>query len=165
MEKKIIYSDDIIFDDKAREEEEASLKEIYDEDYELTDEEWYERATSQLSDEKMNLDKDIDGVIIAFAKVGRWNGTFAGSKVLGNNVSDIFDINEDHNEWFGDGENIRAELAHHDGTHRVLFRIAEDEETAEELSERIYNNELDETEFIELTESLYPAVAEVYGWT
>ena len=45
-----------------------------DEDYQLTDEEWVEEVYIGLSDERINLDKKIEGVIMLFADLGLWQG-------------------------------------------------------------------------------------------
>lgn len=109
MKKQIIYTDDEYFNDEARAEEEAALREIYeDEDFELTDERWAECVQNWLGDERANLNKEIDGVIIAYANLGFWNGRNQGFRILGSNINEIFSICEDHNEWFGDGYNIRG---------------------------------------------------------
>lgn len=58
MEKKMIWSSEMIYDDEARanylEDMRANTE---DEDYQLTDEEWVEEVYIGLSDERINLDK------------------------------------------------------------------------------------------------------------
>lgn len=68
MKKQIIWTSDYYFDDKARAEYENSQRDILDdEDYTVSDAEWAEVINDNLSDERMNLDKQIDGVVMAFA--------------------------------------------------------------------------------------------------
>ncbi len=55
-------------------------------------------------------------------------------------------------------------MIHHDGTNYALYRVAKDRDTAERIAEKIYNGEIDESGFRQRTRSLYPYVAEVYGW-
>ena len=55
-------------------------------------------------------------------------------------------------------------MTHHDGTNYVLYRVAKDREEAERIAEKIYNREIDEQGFRKRTRSLYPYVADVYGW-
>lgn len=165
MKKQIIWTSDYYFDDKAREEYENSQRDILDdEDYTVSDAEWAEVINGNLSDERMNLDRQIDGVVMAFADLGFWNGRRQGYKILGHNVNGIFNVSEDDNEWYGDGFNIRGSLSHHDGTHYVLYRVVKDMDEAERIGEMIYNREIDEAGFRKKTRSLYPYVAEVYGW-
>lgn len=163
--KQIIWSSEYLFDDKAREEYESSQRGILDdEDYDVSDAEWAEVVNGNLSDERMNLDKRIDGVVMAFADLGFWNGRRLGYKILGHNINGIFNVSEDDNEWYGDGFNIRGNLTHHDGTHHVLYRVAKDIYEAEHIGELIFNREIDEAGFRKKTRSLYPYVAEIYGW-
>lgn len=95
----------------------------------------------------MNLDKQIEGVVIAFADLGLWDGRRQGYKILGHNINGILNVSEDDNEWYGDGFNIRGSLSHHDGTHYVLYRVAKDIDEAERIGEMIYNREIDEAGF------------------
>lgn len=165
MNKLIIWTSETYLDDDAREEYEQYKREaLDDEDYCVTDREWAEVVDGYLADERMNLDKEVEGVIIAFADVGRWNGRRQAYKILGSTINDIFSISEDNNEWFSDGNNIRGVLTHHDASHYVLYRIAKDRETAERIAEQIYNLEIDEAGFCKRTRSLHPYVAEIYGW-
>lgn len=163
--KQIIWSSDYLFDDKAREEYENSQRDMLnDEGYNVSDADWADVINNYLSDERMNLDKHIDGVVMAFADLGLWNGRRQGYKILGHNINGIFNVSEDEYEWYGDGFNIRGNLTHHDGTHYVLYRVAKDFDEAERIGEMIYNREIDEADFRKKTRSLYPYVAEIYGW-
>lgn len=163
--KQIIWTSESYLDDKARKEYEKSQRNIFDdEDFNVSDTEWAEAVNERLSDERINLDKQIDGVVIAFADLGLWNGRRQGYKILGHNINGIFNVSEDDNEWYGDGFNIRGSLTHHDGTHYVLYRVAKDMDEAERIGEMIYNREIDEAGFRKKTRSLYPYVAEIYGW-
>ncbi len=163
--KQIIWSSEYLFDDKAREEYENSQRDMLDdEDYAVSDTEWTEVIYDNLSDERMNLDKRIDGVVMAFADLGFWDGRRQGYKILGHNINGIFSVSEDENEWYGDGFNIRGSLTHHDGTHYVLYRVVKDIDEAERIGKLIYNREIDEAGFRKKTRSLYPYVAEIYGW-
>ena len=152
--KQIIWTSDYLLDDKARKEYENSQRYLLDDDdYKVSDAEWTEVTNDNLTDERMNLDKQIEGVVIAFADLGLWNGRRQGYKILGHNINGIFN-----------GFNIRGSLSHHDGTHYVLYRVAKDIDEAERIGEMIYNREIDEAGFRKKTRSLYPYVAEIYGW-
>lgn len=163
--KQIIWSSDYYMNDEAREEYENSQRELLDDDgYSVSDRIWTEVVDGYLSDERMNLDQKVDGVIIAFADLGLWRGRRQGYRILGSTINDIFRVSEDDNEWYGDGFNIRGRLTHHDGTHHVLYRVAKDHDDAERIADKIYNLEIDEAGFRKRTRSLYPYVAAIYGW-
>ena len=163
--KQIIWSSDYYINDEAQTEYENAMRELLeDEDYSVSDRQWAEVVDGYLSDERMNLDKPVDGIIVAFADLGLWNGRRQGFKILGSTIKDIFGVSEDDNERYGDGFNIRGSLTHHDGTHFVLYRVAKDRDEAERIAGKIYNKEIDEAGFRKRTRSLYPYVADIYGW-
>ena len=77
--KQIIWSSDYYMNDEAREEYENSQRELLDDDgYSVSDRIWTEVVDGYLSDERMNLDQKVDGVIIAFADLGLWRGRRQG---------------------------------------------------------------------------------------
>lgn len=165
MKKQFIYTDSDMYDESSRAEYQEMKREINDEpEYIVSDEEWYDYCTSQIEDERDNLNVPVDGVIIAFADLGLWNGRRQGYKIIGTNVSDILSSSADSAEWFGDSNNIRSTQGHHDGTNHILYRVAKDMDTAERICDKIYNQEIDEEGFRKRTKSLYPYVANVYGW-
>lgn len=173
MEKKqLIWTCDSLSNVDARKEYQKSQRECSDnEEYEVTNEDellshsekWAEEVYLWLDDERTNLNKVVDGVIIAFADLGLWHGRRQGYKIIGSNIADILHSSYDA-EWFGDTYNIRGVEYHHDGTNYILYRVAKDKETAERITKKIYSGEIDETQFRRMTRSLRPYVAEIYGW-
>ena len=163
--KKTIWSSEWFYNEQLKEDYQKDMQEINeDENFEVTDDMWADEVNLYLEDERLNLNKEVDGVIIAFANLGRWNGRFDGYKIYGNNIKDILYTECDDAEWYGQNHNIRATLYHHDGHNNMLYRVAKDRDTAEKIAEKIYNGELDEAGFMKRTKSLYPYVAKVYGW-
>lgn len=163
--KQIICTSEALYDDDSREVYEKAQREyLEDKGYKVSDQECAEVVDNYLSDERMNLDQSVNGIIIAFANLGLCHGRRQGYKILGSNIKDIFSVSEDDNEWYGDGYNIRGRLIHHDGTNHILYRVAKDRDEAERIAEQIYNLEIDEAAFRRRTRSLYPYVASIYGW-
>ena len=163
--KQIIWSNDSYFDDKAREYyQDCQRENLEDDGYTVSDEEWGEEVYSWLDAERMNLNVQVDGVIIAFGDLGLWRGRRQGYQILGSNVADILHSSYIDSEWYGDCYNIRGRMTHHDGTNYALYRVAKSREDAERIADKIYNLEIDEKGFRKLTRSLYPYVADVYGW-
>lgn len=78
MKKMLIWSSENEFDEDFREELVLTQKEEFGEDYEPSEEEIDEDLAElngiYLEDERNNLDVNVDGVIIAFADLGLWNG-------------------------------------------------------------------------------------------
>lgn len=163
--KQMIWTSETWFDDAARADYQDSQREILEDDsYEVSDAEWSEAIELCLYDERKNLDKEVDGVIVAFADLGLWDGRRQGTNIFGSNIANILRSTCDMAEWYGDRYNVRGRMAHHDGTNYMLYRIAKDQAEAERIAEKVYNREVDESKFRRMTRSLYPYVAEVYGW-
>lgn len=139
------------------------------EDYESEDdfdeERYSEDCSVWLNDERANLNEEVDGCIICFARLGLWDGTHNGARIVGTNVKDILRTScGDYVTWFCDQYNVRCEDTHHDGTNTYLYRIAKNREYAEKLSYKIAYEDMSEEEFRKATRSLKPFVANVYGW-
>ena len=119
-----------------------------------------------LDDQRMNLNKKVDGRILVIADLGLWNGRRQGYKILGNTISDIlYDENGEYIEWYGDGYNIKATVSHHDGTNYYEYRIIREDRNINNLLDAIYNGEeITRKKLNYYTKSLYKDVAEIYGW-
>lgn len=86
----MIWTSDELWNEAAKEEYQGSQREILDDDtYEVSDEEWSEEVYRWLDDERCNLNKQVDGVIIVFGDLGLWYGRKQGYQILGSNVADI----------------------------------------------------------------------------
>lgn len=161
VKKQIIWTND--YDENDIQSFYQSQKSYIDNYVENIDD-FYQDMDDSLDDERMNLNKEIDGVIIAMASVGTWRGKFNGYKIIGTNIKDILFSGSDYVEWFGDTNNIRSTETHHDGTNIILYRVAKDMLQAEKIAEKIYNNEMNEQQFMRVTKSLYPYIGDIYGW-
>lgn len=116
-------------------------------------------------DEETNLNKELNGIIVAFANLGFWNGRRDGAKIFSDNLNSILDVcGCDYIKVYADRYNVRSVLSHHDGTHYLLFRLAPNKEIAELLEYKASMGELTEDYFKRKTKSIRKDVAEVYGW-
>lgn len=137
---------------------------------EVTDEyEQYDLITGMnadyLDDERMNLDKEIDGRILAIADLGLWHGRTPGYRIFNRNISSILHSDCDYVEWYSDGYNIRATADHHDGTNFYLYRVIREDRNIENLLEAIYNGEeISRSKLNYYTKSLCSYVNKIYGW-
>ena len=131
---------------------------------EINPETYYGECEYSLDDERMNLKKEVDGYIIAFANLGLWNGRVNGAKLIGTSVADILYSECDYCTWYCDPYNVKCEATHHDGTNYILYRVARNKEHAEWLVNKIAYDEMTEESFRRATKSLRPYVAKVYGW-
>ena len=131
---------------------------------EITPEYYSFCCETNLSDERCNLDVDVDGYIVAFANLGLWNGRRQGAKIVGDNVKDIFSTFNDYDTFYCDPFNVKQESIHHDGTNYILYRVARDKAQAERLVNAIAYKDMSEESFRRATKSLRPYVAKVFGW-
>ena len=85
--KQMIWSSQDLLDETAKEYYQDSQREILDDDcYEVSDEEWTEEVYRWLDDERSNLNKEVDGIIVVFGNLGLWNGRRQGYQILGSNI-------------------------------------------------------------------------------
>ena len=116
-------------------------------------------------DERANLNKNIDGIIIGFADLGFWNGRTTGAKNFGSNISNIIDMCScDSGKIYADRYNIKSTLYHHDGQHYCVYRIAKTEQQARKIMELAEQGILTYDYFKKHTCSLRKHVADIYGW-
>lgn len=99
--KQIIWSSDALLDETAREYYQNFKREELDDDaYKVSDEEWSDEVYNELGDERQNLNKDVNGVIIAFGDLGLWNGRKQGYQILGDNIAEILQSTQYDAEWY-----------------------------------------------------------------
>ena len=156
----------IIWTNDDYDEWKKSLIDDGEDEDELTYERYYEDCEVFLDDERSNLNKEVDGYIMAFCDLGFWNGRRNGAKLVGTNVKDILNTSYgcDYTTFYCDSHNVKFDGSHHDGSHYLLFRVAKDKDAAERLANKIAYHDMTEEEFRKATRSLRPYVAKVYGW-
>ena len=126
----------------------------------------YEDIDMWFEDEELNLDKQLDGRILAIASMGLWNGRKSGYKILGNNLNEVLtsSIGCDEKEVYCDAYNVYAEGYHHDGSNHVEFREIREDRNIENLLDKIYSGqEVTRKEINYYTRSLRPYVKSIYG--
>lgn len=134
------------------------------EDYEVQ-ERFYEDIWDMYDCEKANLDLKLPNNIIAIGTVGRWNGTFNGGKVFGNNLNEILYAGDcDDISVTYDRYNVHSILAHHDGRHNMTYRMLKDGVDGDEVLEKlIYGGGLSKNDISRYTTSLVPYIKKIYG--
>lgn len=162
--------------DELEQYEKDAREIILERDEELTEEDITDSMVSEeiwedidftYDAEMMNLDKTLDGRVIAIADLGLWHGRVSGYRILGDNLNEVvsFGLSCDEREVYCDAYNVRAEGYHHDGRNHVLFREIREDRDIDRFLEKIYNNEEISTGVLNYyTKSLRPRVQEVYGF-
>lgn len=120
---------------------------------------------NNLDDEKMNLNIETGKYIIAYADLGFWNGREKHLVFIGHNVNEIFrNYSCDELKFYCEDGDVKFEGSHHDDTHYITFRMVDDRLDYDKLGEMLSSGNLEYADFIEQTESIFPLVANVYGW-
>lgn len=135
------------------------------EDY-LTYEEFQESISNWFADERANLSTaKCDGIIIAFADLGLWDGRHVGiSKRTYGSISSILHSKADDVEFYCDPWNVKCEERHHDGTNYLTFRMVNSEAAHQRLLGLAERGELTYKAFLRATKSIRKPIAKVYGW-
>ena len=126
----------------------------------------YEMNNMYLDDERISLNKQVDGNILIIADLGLWNGRKQGYKLLNTrNIADILYSECDYVEWYSDGKNIKCIASHHDGTNHYTYRVVREGRNINNLLDAIYKGEeITSKKLNYYTKSLHSYVAEIYGW-
>lgn len=118
--------------------------------------------------ERDNLDLTLPGKVIAIADIGRWNGRRSGYRIMENNLNEVLlsHVNgASELSVYGDGYNIQADETHHDGTNHYMYRMIRSDKDATPLLDALYyGKEVTSSLLNRYTRSLYPYVAQIYGW-
>ena len=133
-------------------------------DEEIT-QEIYDRIEMTYGDEKLNLNKRLNGRILAIANLGLWNGRRSGYKILGDNLNEIL-TGFGCDEWqvVDNGFNIVADGYHHDGHNYVEYREIKEDTNYEVLLNKLYSNEpVSRKDINRYTRSIRKYVKEIYG--
>ena len=162
------YSEKVIYDNTSDGFDEWKEDYLYDNDENFTDEELWERYNESLTlwadDEKMNLNKTLDGVIVAFADLGFWNGRTTGAMKFSDNLKSIIDTCDcDYIELYCNRYDVKSNLMHHDGTHHLIYRLVPHNKV-NKIMEHACNGTLTFEYFRKNSKSIRKYVAEIYGW-
>ena len=173
--ERVIFSTYGAMTYEEMQEQERSAKEFLEEiretDEPITDEEVmqevYNMEEMWYDDEKLNLNKKLNGRILAIADVGRWNGRCSGYKILGDNLNEILwgmgDSVQDFRVW-ADVYTVKAVGHHHDASHYVEYRELKEDTDYDKLLNKLYNNDyVSRAEVYKYTRSLRPYIKEVFG--
>lgn len=148
-------------------------REAWEDGEELDENELKERAedlnADYLDDERTNLNVYLSESIIAIGRIGRWNGTFDGYKIIEScALSECLYSECDLNEWFVDEEGDFCHIGiHHDGhnytTYR-LFRKGITEDEVDEFTQLILDGKADGEAIDKYTRRLGDYIADIYGF-
>lgn len=162
----------IIFNSDAYELFSKEKDYMEEEGIDIDDNEVWERCYDSINiwfdDEKLNLNIETNGNIIAIANLVLWSGRTTGYKMLNNNISSIVDyFSNDDIIIFTDQYNVRATGFNHDGQNYIIFREIKSELSEKQIEnflDKIYNNTVTSKDISKYTRSILKKVNNVYGW-
>lgn len=124
----------------------------------------YEINDDYLEDEKINLNKELGHNIIVLGDLGLWFGRRTGYKKLGTNLNSIFSGTcGDYITWYVEGEDVKCDDTHHDGTNHYVYRVLKSDIDQYEFDEYAYEHSIEEA-INKFTKPLGHYVAEIYGF-
>ena len=128
-------------------------------------EEVYYLIDMYYDDERLNLNKRLNGRVIAIADLGLWYGRKQGYKVLSNNLNEVLgSISCDEVEILFDQYNVKAVGYHHDGSNYVLYRELREDRNIDNFLDKIYSGEeISSSTLNYYTRSLRPYIKDIYG--
>ena len=138
----------------------------------LTEEErmklMHEINDDYLSDERINLDIQLEQPILVIADLGLWNGRRSAYKeIMSGNIRDCLYSSCDYNTWYVDKlGDLRCDAVHHDGTNHYLYRTYKDgvsDEAKENLKHKLYRGTATRKDITRATRRLGDEISKVYG--
>ena len=165
-EKRMIWSNIDLDLKDLKEELKADYPDLSEEEYSAM---MIERNGEYLSDERENLNIQVDDDILVIGDIGRWDGRRMGYKTIETGkLSDCLSSECDYAEWYvdRDGE-FRGREIHHDGTNYMYYRKfkeSADYDDRAELMDQIYHGVAKQEDIDRLTEKLGETIGAVYGW-
>ena len=166
-EKHIIWSNYFLDYDDWK----ADLEELYPD---LSEDErislMYEINNDYLSDERINLNIQLDRPILVIGDLGLWNGRRSGYKEIeSGNIRDCLYADTDYSTWYVDKlGDLRCDAIHHDGTNHYLYRAYKDgvsESQIDLLKEKLYYGTATRADITRVTRRLGDDIAKVYGFS
>jgi len=135
----------------------------------IYDSDWFDEEENCDCDffasEMHNLDRALDGQVLAIADMGLWHGRTWGYKLCGNNLNEIMSCgNEDAIRIYVKGRKVMKDATHHDGVNHIEFRMVKKGVNVEPLLHKIYRGEFTRKDLYRYTTSLADIVRGIYGW-
>lgn len=129
----------------------------------------YEINNDYLSDERINLNIQLDRPILVIGDLGLWNGRRSGYKEIeSGNIRDCLYTDTDYSTWYVDKlGDLRCDAIHHDGTNHYLYRVYKDgvsESQIDLLKEKLYYGTATRADITRVTRRLGDDIAKVYGF-
>ena len=124
--------------------------------------------TNWFYDELDNLDKELQGRVIAIANLGLWSGRRTGYKIMNNNLNSVLDAcGGDYLKVYADRYDVKSEAVHHDGVNYITYRMLKpnlSEVQIDNFLNKLASGNFSKKDISRYTISLRNKINQIYGW-
>lgn len=124
--------------------------------------------TNWFYDELANLDKELQGRVIAIANLGLWNGRRTSYKIMNYNLNSVLDAcGGDYLKVYTDSYDVKSVAVHHDGVNYITYRMLKpnlSEVQIDNFLNKLASGNFDKKDVTRYTTSLKSQINQIYGW-
>lgn len=115
-----------------------------------------------------NLDKELQGRVIAIADLGLWSGRRKSYKIMNSNLNSVLDAcGGDYLKVYTDRYDVKSEAVHHDGVNYITYRMLKttlSEVQIDNFLNKLASGNFDKKDIGRYTTSLRSQINKIYGW-
>lgn len=115
-----------------------------------------------------NLDKDLQGRVIAIADLGLWNGRRKSYKIMNSNLNSVLDAcGGDYLKVYADRYDVKSIAVHHDGVNYITYRMLKPNLTEVQIDNflnKLASGNFAKKDISRYTTSLKSQINQIYGW-
>lgn len=115
-----------------------------------------------------NLDKELQGRVIAIADLGLWNGRRKSYKIMNSNLNSVLDAcGGDYLKVYADRYDVKSVAVHHDGVNYITYRMLKANLTEVQIDNflnKLASGDFTKKDISRYTTSLKSQINKIYGW-
>lgn len=115
-----------------------------------------------------NLDKELQGRVIAIANLGLWNGRRKSYKIMNSNLNSVLNAcGGDYLKVYADRYDVKSVAVHHDGVNYITYRMLKpnlSEVQIDNFLNKLASGDFTKKDIGRYTTSLKSQINQIYGW-